>query len=141
MLRAAYIGLGCAFHVRGRSRHSIRRLRRATFWCLLVFTRNTLLCLRASGWSPRNSATRYGYFELFAYTPRRKRACTGARSLLKNALSTSIDPIDVLGVAVDVCPARVSRSRCPGVQARTIARSSRGRHQRDESPDVEGGAR
>src|SRR5262249_25903817 len=44
---------------------------------LLVFTRNTLLCHRASGWSPRNSASRYGCFEPFAYTPRRKRACTG----------------------------------------------------------------
>ena len=28
-------------------------------------------------WSPRNSATRYGYFEPFAYTPSRKRAGTG----------------------------------------------------------------
>src|SRR3990167_2309926 len=56
MLRAVYIGLGCARHVRGRSRcptrrlrraifscrRSIRRLRRASFWCLLVFTRNVL---------------------------------------------------------------------------------------------------
>ena len=42
MLFAVYIGLACAVHVRGRSRRSIRRLRRATFWCLLVFTRNAL---------------------------------------------------------------------------------------------------
>src|SRR6202011_3232320 len=78
MLVAVYIGRGCAGHVLGCSRRAMRRLRRATFSCLLVFTRNTLLCRRASGWSPRNSATRYGYFEPFVYTPSRKRACTGS---------------------------------------------------------------
>src|SRR6266851_4645297 len=29
--------------------------------------------------APRNSDLRYGHFELFVYTPTRKRACTGAR--------------------------------------------------------------
>src|SRR5947208_3014351 len=42
MLRARYIGVGCAFQVLGRSRRAIRRLRRASFSCLLVFTRNVL---------------------------------------------------------------------------------------------------
>src|ERR1700736_1626599 len=42
MFRARSIGVACAFQVLGRSRRSIRRLRRATFSCLLVFTRNVL---------------------------------------------------------------------------------------------------
>ena len=42
ILLARYIGVACAIHVLGRSRRSILRLRRATFWCLLVFTRNVL---------------------------------------------------------------------------------------------------
>src|ERR1700680_1589470 len=81
MLRAVYIGRGCAAHVRGRSRRSMRRRRRAIFlcrrsccrlrwtrvWCLLVFTRNVPPCVRASGWSPRNSALEYGHFE-FLFT-------------------------------------------------------------------------
>src|SRR5712692_1980990 len=83
MLLAVYIGLGCAVHVRGRSRRSMRRRRRAIFlcrrsccrlrwtrvWCLLVFTRNVPPCCRASGWSPRNSAMEYGHFE-FLFTCR-----------------------------------------------------------------------
>src|SRR6202049_3384521 len=77
MLLAVYIGRGWAVHVRGRSRRSIRRRRRAIFlcrracsrlrwtrvWCLLVFTRNVPPDVRASGCSPRNSAMDYGHFE------------------------------------------------------------------------------
>ena len=46
---------GCAVHVLGRSRRSIRRLRRATCWCLLVFTRNVLPRVRAFGLATVNS--------------------------------------------------------------------------------------
>ncbi len=52
---------------RGRSRRSIRRLRRATCWCLLVFTRNVLPFVRVFGLATARSADGYGHFELFAY--------------------------------------------------------------------------
>src|ERR1700680_531203 len=85
MLLAVYIGRGWAVHVRGRSRRSIRRRRRAIFlcrracsrlrwtrvWCLLVFTRNVPPDVRASGGSPRNSAMDYGHFEFL--DPRRSQ--------------------------------------------------------------------
>src|SRR3972149_6138214 len=59
MFPARYMGVGCAVQVRGRSRRSIRRLRRAIFWCLLVLTRNVLHVIRSVlVWSP-NSAMWY----------------------------------------------------------------------------------
>src|SRR3972149_4229373 len=56
MFPARYMGVGCAVQVRGRSRRSIRRLRRAIFWCLLVLTRNVLHVIRSVlVWSPHSA--------------------------------------------------------------------------------------
>ena len=51
----------------GKSEELIRRLRRATVWCLLVFTRNVLRVSELLVWRPQLLLRGYGHFEHFIY--------------------------------------------------------------------------